>query len=155
MIPSQLILKEIFHRRVGVLSTFVALIVSVAVVVSVRTITISARDEISDQMHTLGANLIILPVSASLSGYYTADFGGEVIPENYVHRLTSSELAESVHHVIPKLSSPYLMEGEKLILTGVLPKKEHQARPKWRSGGLNFFVTRHEEKKQTENNHTN
>ncbi len=148
MRPAQIILKEILHRKTGVLSTFVALMVSVAVIVSVRTITVSARDEISDQMHTLGANMIILPISARLSGYYTADFQDEVIPEDYVHRLTSSELAEKIHHVIPKLSSSYFIEGERLILTGVLPKKEHQVRPKWRSDGLGFLMgEKNEEKK--------
>jgi putative ABC transport system permease protein len=141
MNQAQMILKEVFHSKAGVLSTLVALTVSVAVIVSVRTITVSARDEISDQMHTLGANMIILPKIAPLSGYYTADFGDEVIPENYIHRLTSSELAEKIHHVIPKLSSSYEIHGEKLILTGVLPKREHQARPKWRSGGLNLFMS--------------
>jgi putative ABC transport system permease protein len=141
MNQAQMILKEVFHSKAGVLSTLVALTVSVAVIVSVRTITVSARDEISDQMHTLGANMIILPKIAPLPGYYTADFGDEVIPENYIHRLTSSELAEKIHHVIPKLSSSYEIHGEKLILTGVLPKREHQARPKWRSGGLNLFMS--------------
>lgn len=141
MNQAQMILKEVFHSKAGFLSTLVALTVSVAVIVSVRTITVSARDEISDQMHTLGANMIILPKVAPLPGYYTADFGDEVIPENYIHRLTSSELAEKIHHVIPKLSSSYEIHGEKLILTGVLPKREHQARPKWRSGGLNLFMS--------------
>jgi putative ABC transport system permease protein len=139
MKQSQMIVREIFHRKVGVLSTLVALMLSVAVIVSVRTITVSARDEISDQMHTLGANMIVLPKEVPLSGYYTADFGDEVIPETYVHWLTSSELAEEIHHVIPKLSSSYRIQGEKLILTGVLPKREHQSRPKWRSGGLSLF----------------
>jgi putative ABC transport system permease protein len=160
MKPSQIVLKEVFHRKVGVLSAFVALVVSVAVIVSVRTITISAREEISDQMHTLGANMIILPKVAHLSGYYTADFGDEVIPENYVHMLTSSELAEKIHHVIPKLSSSYKIQGEKLILTGVLPKREHQARPKWRFGGFSFFQSKedvderaHQEEKEKAPHH--
>jgi len=91
MNQTQMILKEVFHRKAGVLSTLVALMVSAAVIVSVRTI------------------------------------------------LTSSELAEKIHHVIPKLSSSYGIQGEKLILTGVLPKREHQARPKWRSEGLSLF----------------
>jgi putative ABC transport system permease protein len=34
-----------------------------------------------------------------------------------------------------------LILGEKLILTGVLPKIEHQARPKWRAGGLSLFIS--------------
>lgn len=141
MNQAQMIIKEIFHRKVGALSILVALTLSVAVIVSVRTITVSAREEISDQMHTLGANMIILPKASPMSGYYTADFGDEVIPESYVHWLTSSELSEEIHHVIPKLSSSYKIQDEKLILTGVLPKKEHEARPKWRSGGLNIFMS--------------
>ena len=138
---AQMIAREMFHRKTGVVSTLVALAVSVTVIVAVRTVTISARDDISEQMHTLGANMIILPRVAPLSGYYTADFGDEVIPESYVHRLTSSELAEMIHHVIPKLSSTYEIQGEKLILTGVLPKKEHRARPKWRSEALSLFLS--------------
>ncbi len=142
MKSSQIVLKEVFHRKVGVLSALVAVMVSAAVIVSVRTITVSAREEISDQMHTLGANMVILPKRASISGYYTADFGDEVMPENYVHMLTSSELAEKIHHVIPKLSSSYEIQAEQLILTGVLPKREHKARPKWRSGGLSLFLSK-------------
>ncbi len=146
MNSSQLILKEVLHRKVGVMSTLVALVVSVAVIVSARTVTVSARDEISEQMHTLGANMIILPESTSLSGYYTADFGDEVLPERYVHMLTSSELGEEIHHVIPKLSSSYSIQGERLILTGILPKKEHRVRPKWRSSGLKLFMAAEEDK---------
>jgi putative ABC transport system permease protein len=148
MKQSQMIFKEISHRKTGVLSAFVALMVSVAVIVSARTITVSARDEISEQMHTLGANIIILPKSAPLSGYYTADFPDEVIPESYIHRLTSSELAEQMHHVIPKLSSSYQIRGQKLILTGVLPKEAHRARPKWRYGGLGLFMDEKNEERK-------
>ena len=152
MNQAQIIVREILHRKVGVLSTLIALVLSVAAIVSVRTITVSAREEISEQMHTLGANMIILPKAASLSGYYTADFGDEVMPEDYVHWLTSSELSEEIHHVIPKLSSSYRILGETLILTGVLSKREHQARPKWRSGGLSFSGGKeHGEKKAGEN----
>jgi len=141
MKQSQMILREMFNRKAGALSILVALTVSAAVIVSVRTITVSARDDITDQMHTLGANMIILPKVSPLSGYYTADFGDEVMPENYVHMLTSSELAERIHHVIPKLSSSHKIQGERLILTGVLPKMEQQARPKWRSEGLGLFLS--------------
>lgn len=151
MTPSQIVLKEVFHRKAGIFSALVALMVSVAVIVSVRTITVSAREEISDQMHTLGANMIILPKNAPISGYYTADFGDEVIPESYIHMLTSSELAEEIHHVIPKLSSSYKIQGEKLILTGVLPKREHQARPKWRSEGLSHFLGKEGPEEMTHN----
>ena len=99
-------------------------------------------------MHPLGVNMIILPKAASLSGYYTADLGDEVIPERYVHWLTSSELAEKIHHVIPKLSSPRQILGEKLILTGILPKREHQVRPKWRSEGASFFTSEEDGEKK-------
>ncbi len=146
MNSSQLILKEAWHRKAGAMSTLVALVVSVAVIVSARTVTVSARDEISDQMHTLGANMLILPESTALSGYYTADFGDEVLPERYVHMLTSSELGGEIHHVIPKLSSSYSIQGERLVLTGILPKREHGVRPRWRSSGSRLFMAEKEEK---------
>lgn len=148
MQPSGMILREILHRKTGVVSVLVALTVSVAVIVAVRTVTISAREDISEQMHTLGANMIILPAVTSMSGYYTADFGDEVMPESYVDRLTSSEISEDLHHVIPKLSSPYRIAGRDLILTGVLPKNEHRPRPKWRTAeqGLFFEQPAEEEK---------
>jgi len=54
------------------------------------------------ELDTLGANVLILPKAVTLQDYYSADLHDEVIPEEYVLRLTMSDI-EGVDNLSPKL----------------------------------------------------
>jgi putative ABC transport system permease protein len=60
---------------------------------------------------------------------------GEEFPEEYVERLTRSNL-QGVDNLSPKLSLPVEIQGHKFTLTGILPKSEFQAKAVWQMAGV-------------------
>lgn len=127
-----IVFKELWRRKSGLVASLVAVLLGIATIVSVQTIGVSSRKQITEQVHHLGSNMLILPREAKVSDYYTADFGEETMPEQYAHILHSSELSEDVHEMIPKLSAKISIGKHKVILTGILPKDEFKEKPAWR-----------------------
>ena len=86
-------------------------------------------------MDTLGANVLVLPKSATLQEYYRADLQSGTIPEEYVTQLAMSDIA-GLDNVSPKLSVPVELQGKNFTLTGILPKNEFQAKAAWGGAGI-------------------
>ncbi len=63
---------------------------------------------VARELDTLGANVLVLPKSVTLQDYYSADVHDEVIPEEYVLRLTMSDIQciESVGRLLPQTVKP-------------------------------------------------
>jgi len=70
-----------------------------------------------------------------LQDYYAADMHDEVIPEEYVMRLTMSDL-QGVDNLSPKLCVPVKLVDRSYSLTGILPKNEFQAKAAWGGAGI-------------------
>jgi putative ABC transport system permease protein len=107
----------------------------VSVIVAMKNITVYSEKAVAYQLDALGANVLVLPKSASLQDYYSADMQNEVFPEEYVKRLTSSDL-QGLDNLSPKLSMPVEVGGRRYILTGILPKNEFQAKAAWQMANL-------------------
>lgn len=131
-----IVCKELWQRRRFSAASLAAILLGVGIMVSVQTIAVSGRTQIIHQVHDLGSNIVILPADAGVSDYYMADFGTETIPEEYAHRLHSSEFSDKVHQMIPKLSFETDVLGHRTILTGVLPQDEIKEQPGWRQTGF-------------------
>ena len=104
-------------------------------IVSIKNITFYSEKAVSREMDSLGANVLILPKSATLQDYYAADMQGDTIPTEYIDQLAMSNL-QGLDNVSPKLSVPVEIEGQKFHLTGILPKKEFQAKAAWQGAGI-------------------
>ncbi len=126
-----IVFKELWQRKSELLASFIAILLGIAMIVSIQTIGVSSKEKITDEMHNLGSNMLILPKGTKVSDYYTADFGEETIPEKYVNTLHTSEFSKKVHEMIPKLSAKINIRGKMVILTGVLPKDEFEKKPGW------------------------
>ena len=87
------------------------------------------------EMDSLGANVLVLPKSATLQDYYAADMQSETIPEEYVTQLAMSDIA-GLDNISPKLSVPVQLHGKSFTLTGILPKSEFQAKAAWGGAGI-------------------
>ena len=68
------------------------------------------------KMDSLGANILVLPKSATLQNYYAADMQGDTIPEEYVTQLALSSL-QGLDNLSPKL--PLLAPWALLISVGL------------------------------------
>jgi putative ABC transport system permease protein len=119
-----LIFREIGHRKGHFLLSLVAVSAAVASLVGAVTLLdahrhrtaqlLSAKqaaveeqaaqtnDEIRNITKKLGFNILILPKDQNLHEVYDKGFGEKTMPEEYVRRLTSSNIAV-INHVLPSL----------------------------------------------------
>jgi len=130
-----LVWREIFERKSQLLTSFLAILLGITVIVSIKNITFYSEKAVAREMDTLGANVLVLPKSATLQNYYTADMQGETIPEEYVTLLAMSDL-QGLDNLSPKLSVPVELQGKTFTLTGILPKSEFQAKAAWQGAGI-------------------
>ena len=131
---SSIIVKELFERRSQLITSFIAIVLGITVIVGIRTITHFSEKAVARELDNLGANVLILPKDATVSDYYSADFTGAELPEAYVQTITSSSL-QGVDHLSPKLSASVELQGRRVILTGILPKNEFANKQVWQMTG--------------------
>jgi len=109
----QLVLKEIYRRKLNFLSGLLSVIIAIAALISATT-SLSIHDlqtrEIIEAkkietenrmkvleddfrviMKKLGFNLLILPEDQNLADLYADDFASKYMPEEYVNRLAKSK----------------------------------------------------------------
>jgi putative ABC transport system permease protein len=130
-----LVWREIFERKNQLATSFLAILLGASVIVAMKNITFYSEKAVAYQLDALGANVLVLPKSASLQDYYSADMQNDVFPEEYVKRLTASDL-QGLDNLSPKLSMPVEVGGRRFILTGILPKNEFQAKAAWQMANL-------------------
>ena len=130
-----LVWREIFERKSQLATSFLAILLGITVIVSVKNITHYSEKAVSGEMDSLGANVLILPKSVTLQDYYAADMQGDTIPEEYVAQLAMSDL-QGLDNLSPKLSMPVEIQGKTFTLTGILPKSEFRAKASWAGAGI-------------------
>jgi putative ABC transport system permease protein len=124
-----------FERKNQLATSFLAILLGIAVVVSIKNITFYSGKAVARELDALGANILVLPKSASLQDYYSADMQDDDFPEEYVTRLAMSDL-QGLDNLSPKLSMPVTLRDKKFTLTGILPKSEFQAKAMWGGAGI-------------------
>ena len=133
-----LVWRELFERKSQMLTCFLAILLGITAVVAIKNVTFYSEKAVAREVDSLGANVLVLPKSVTLQDYYSADMHEEqVIPEEYVMRLTMSEI-QGVDNLSPKLSVPVKLQGKNFTLTGILPKEEFKAKAAW--GGAGIFA---------------
>lgn len=130
-----LVWREIFERKSQLLTSFLAILLGITVIVSIKNITFYSEKAVAREMDSLGANILIMPKSVTLQDYYAADVQGDTIPEEYVTQLAMSDL-QGLDNLSPKLSVPVELGGRSFTLTGILPKSEFQAKAAWSGAGI-------------------
>jgi len=130
-----LVWRELFERKSQMLTCFLAILLGITTVVAIKNVTYYSEKAVAREMDSLGANVLVLPKSTTLQDYYSADMHEETIPEEYVMRLTMSDI-QGVDNLSPKLCVPVELQGKEFALTGILPKSEFQAKAAWGGAGI-------------------
>jgi len=130
-----LVWRELFERKSQMLTILLGVFLGITTVVAIRNITYYSEKAVARELDTLGANVLVLPKSVSLQDYYSADMHDQVIPEEYVMRLTMSNV-QGVDNLSPKLCVPVRLDGRNFTLTGILPKSEFRAKAAWAGVGI-------------------
>jgi putative ABC transport system permease protein len=135
-IPGMLF-KEIFLKKNRLFSGLLAVTLGVAVIVAIKNISFYSEKKISSELDTLGANILILPKSATVQDYYQADLQEDEIPEEYISKLTGSGI-RGIDNISPKLNARISTVGSSVVVTGILPLNEFKSKSVW-SGATGIF----------------
>jgi len=136
---TKIVLKELTQRKNQLVTSLIAVVMGIAVIVGIRSITYYSERAIAQEMDALGANVLILPKGVTVDDYYRADLSNETIPETYVDDVLNSGL-RGVDNLSPKLSIFAQINGRETIVTGIRPREEFLAKPVWEMAG-NIFET--------------
>jgi putative ABC transport system permease protein len=130
-----LVWRELLERKAQLLTVAFGIVLGITTLIAIQNISFYSEKAVARELDSLGANVLVLPKSVSLQDYYSADMHDEVIPEEYVMRLTMSNL-QGVDNLSPKLCVPVTIADRKYSLTGILPKSEFQAKAAWAGAGI-------------------
>jgi putative ABC transport system permease protein len=130
-----IVMREILERKSQMMMSFIAIFLGITAVVAIKNISYFSEKAVERELDTLGANVLILPKAVTLQDYYSADLHDEVIPEEYVLRLTMSDI-EGVDNLSPKLCVPVELSDRNFTLTGILPRSEFRAKSAWAGAGI-------------------
>ena len=127
--------KELLLRKSRLLSGLLAITLGIAVIVGLKSVSVVSERAVQLKLDNLGANILVLPQAASVDDYYAADIDAPTFPEDYVERIVTSALP-GVDNLSPKLTRRITVNGQSVILTGILPANELAAKPIWQSAGI-------------------
>ena len=68
-----LIFCELYQRKNKLVTSGLAIVLGIAVIVTIHTVTTYSEKAISKELDALGANVLILPHGSTLVDYYSAD----------------------------------------------------------------------------------
>ena len=117
------------------LTGLLTITLGVAALVAIRNVSFFSEQAVARELQALGANVLVLPQGVTLQDYYSADLHGQTMPEQHVQQLAFSNL-EGVENIAPKLCVPARLNERGIILTGILPQSEFQAKAAWQSANL-------------------
>ncbi len=126
---------ELGQRKTQLVSGILAITLGIGVIVAIRSISVVSEKAVAVNLDNLGANILVLPQGANVDNYYAADIDAPTLPEEYVERIVTSDLT-GVDNLSPKLTRRININGQKLVLTGILPKNELASKPIWQNSGL-------------------
>lgn len=132
---SQLVWKESRERPTAMFTGLLTIVLGVTALVAIRNVAFFSEKAVAQELEALGANVLVLPQGVTLQDYYSADLHGQTMPEQFVHQLAFSNL-EGVENLAPKLCVPARLNERSVILTGILPQSEFQAKASWQSANL-------------------
>lgn len=127
--------RELSHRKGQAVSGLLAIVLGVAVIVALRSVTRVSEIAVATKLDNLGANILVLPQGTSVDDYRSADIDAPTLPEAYVERIVASTLP-GVDNLSPKLTRRMELAGQKLVVTGILPSNEIASKPVWQLDGL-------------------
>lgn len=135
MTLTELVKKELWHRKSQLISGLLTMTIGIAVIVAIRSISVVSERAVAVKLDNLGANILVLPMNANIDDYYAADIDAPTFSESFVNRVMNSTLP-GIDNMSPKLSRRIKIGTESVVLTGILPKSEIASKPLWQKTGL-------------------
>jgi hypothetical protein len=120
-----LVLKEAWQRRWRLMSSVLALVLAIGLIVTIQSLNFASRQTMHGYLKNLGANMVVIPAELDLFAYFSADpelLSGASIPESHFFRLFEARV-EGIKGIDPRLIIPLRIGEGRVVLTGILPDK--------------------------------
>ncbi len=134
-------LNNIRRRKAKMAFLVVGMIIGIATIVTLYTITGAMQTEIADKFDQIGANMTIVPQSDSLSmsyeGVNVSDVGGtpNFITMNDVAKISTIKNKENIATVAPKLLDTLKIDNKERLVLGIQFKEELKMKRWWKIQG--------------------
>ena len=135
-------INNLRRRKAKMAFLIVGMVIGIATIVTLYTITNAMKKEIADKFDTIGANMTIIPQSDSLSmsyeGISASDVGGthNLIKMSDVAKIRTIKNKENISAVAPKLLDTLKVGNKKRIVMGVQFKDELRMKRWWKIDGI-------------------
>jgi putative ABC transport system permease protein len=126
---TRIVLKELWHRKVGALIILLSIVICVAMIIAVQRVSLGSIDERRRAMKVFGKNIVILPQDVSLDDYWASDFGEHTLPQAKVKALADYFVQTKVlaRHFLGSLQKKVSIDGHELVLSGVMVEMDPAA----------------------------
>ncbi|MFB0524100.1 MAG: ABC transporter permease [Phycisphaerae bacterium] len=121
MTTSNLILKEVIHRKGNFLLSLLAVVAAVALFISFFTASKASERETARLMLSMGYNLHIIPNGADTSEFLLTGLSDKTMPQQHLEKLASPK-GFSYNHLLAILQKKISWRGLDVILTGLAPE---------------------------------
>lgn len=134
-------INNLRRRKAKMAFLIVGMVIGIATIVTLYTITNAMKQEIADKFDTIGANMTLVPQSDSLSmsyeGISAADVGGtpNLIKMSDVAKIRTIKNKENISTVAPKLLDTLKVGSQQRIVMGVQFKDELRMKRWWKIDG--------------------
>jgi putative ABC transport system permease protein len=118
----QVILKELWHRKLNWFLSALALTGTVAMFVAFLTTSKACQRETIRVSRDMGFNLRIVPKATDMDLFWTTGYSEVTMPEETVAKLAAYEsVFASFNHLVASLQRKIPLDGKEVLLTGLAP----------------------------------
>lgn len=134
-------LNNLRRRKAKMAFLVMGMVIGIATIVTLYTITSAMETEIADKFDQIGANMTVVPQSDSLSmsyeGVNASDVGGtkNLITMNEVARIRTIKNKENIATIAPKLLDSLKVEEKERLILGVQFQDELRMKRWWKIEG--------------------
>ena len=134
-------INNLQRRKAKLAFLIVGMIIGIATIVTLYTITNAMKTEIADKFDTIGANMTVIPQSDGLSmsyeGISVSDVGGtpNLIKMSDVNKIRTIKNKENIAIIAPKLLDTLKVGTKQRIVMGVQFKDELRMKRWWKLNG--------------------
>lgn len=137
---TRILAKSLLNRRARIAVAVLAITLGASLVSALTSVSLDARGKAGKELRSYGANIYLVPRSASLQvGMGGLDFGAvseqSFIPEESLAALRSGEVVPHVAGFVPYIYGVVEVEQQRVVLTGTSFGDVRQVSPWWQVTG--------------------
>ncbi|MDP2951767.1 MAG: ABC transporter permease [Chloroflexota bacterium] len=138
---SDISLRNLRRRRSHTLFLVLSLVVAVATVVTVISVTSALNDNVKSKLREYGANMVVSPRSMEVALTYGGITLGDIsvpveeLTEEDAIKIATIRRKDALRGISPKLVGAVEAEGQRFVLVGVRFRDELRLKPWWRMAG--------------------